>query len=211
MTDEWPRQFEKSLRAGEVWPGSLDDYLGAITDDFANDEGGPVFVVAARVLLAQQYRVIRDVIETTSWGDSPIEIPMFFSLWIAANEEADEVIFHQGVLRPVPGLAPVVITIEPQAQIGDYRVDFLVTARARWGADSYADVRVVVECDGHQFHERTKEQARSDRRRDRELQKLGFLIYRYTGSEIWRDVYACAHEVITAAQAAALAEMTKRP
>lgn len=166
MTDEWPRQFEKSLRAGEVWPGSLDDYLGAITDDFANDEGGPVFVVAARVLLAQQYRVIR---------------------------------------------APVVITIEPQAQIGDYRVDFLVTARARWGADSYADVRVVVECDGHQFHERTKEQARSDRRRDRELQKLGFLIYRYTGSEIWRDVYACAHEVITAAQAAALAEMTKRP
>ena len=33
-----------------------------------------------------------------------------------------------------------------------------------------------MECDGHDFHERTKEQASSDKKRDRSLQAAGFLV-----------------------------------
>ena len=49
------------------------------------------------------------------------------------------------------------------------------------------EARLVVECDGFDFHERTKEQASRDRRRDRALQRAGFKVYRYTGSDIWAD------------------------
>lgn len=55
---------------------------------------------------------------------------------------------------------------------------------------------IVVECDGHAFHERTKEQAARDRSRDRALQERGFVVYRFTGSEIYRDPGRCAKEVL---------------
>lgn len=78
--------------------------------------------------------------------------------------------------------------ITPQAHIGNYRVDFLIK-------DSETGITAVVECDGHDFHERTKEQARKDRSRDRELQAKGYLVLRYTGSEIWRDPWKCAEDI----------------
>lgn len=78
-----------------------------------------------------------------------------------------------------------------QEQIGEFRVDFLIVAKFLSGDV----VRVVVECDGHEFHERTKEQAERDRRRDRELQILGYRVLRFTGREIWRDALACSFSV----------------
>lgn len=80
----------------------------------------------------------------------------------------------------------------PQAQIGSHRVDFLVLHVKPGGG--YAGI--IVECDGHDFHERTKEQAASDKSRDRELQSHGFHVLRFTGSEIWRDAYACADQTL---------------
>lgn len=40
--------------------------------------------------------------------------------------------------------------------------------------------RVVVECDGHSYHERTPEQATRDRATDRWLQEIGYKVLRYT-------------------------------
>jgi hypothetical protein len=57
-------------------------------------------------------------------------------------------------------------------------------------------IRIVVEADGHDFHERTKEQAARDKRRDRELQTAGWTVLRFTGTEIWRDVRACVEQII---------------
>ena len=56
--------------------------------------------------------------------------------------------------------------------------------------------KMVVECDGHDFHDQSKEQARKDRGRDRMLQSLGSPVYRYTGSEIWADVFKCAYQAV---------------
>jgi hypothetical protein len=54
---------------------------------------------------------------------------------------------------------------------------------------------IAVECDGHDYHERTKEQAKRDRSRDRRLSMLGFRVARFTGSEIYRNPSRCAEEV----------------
>lgn len=70
--------------------------------------------------------------------------------------------------------------IYPQEKIGKYTVDFLITA-------DFSDDKVIIECDGHDFHEKTKEQAQHDKERDRFLTSLGFKILRYTGSEIYND------------------------
>lgn len=55
---------------------------------------------------------------------------------------------------------------------------------------------IVVECDGHDYHERTKEQAAHDRKRDRAMTEAGITVLRYTGSEIWRNPFACAQQTI---------------
>lgn len=77
-----------------------------------------------------------------------------------------------------------------QRQIGTYRADFIAAANPERDT-----CRVVVECDGHDFHERTKEQAARDRSRDRDMQAAGFKVFRFTGSEIYRSAFNCAEEV----------------
>lgn len=80
--------------------------------------------------------------------------------------------------------------IEPQFKIGGYRVDFAVGAWPKAPGSL-----LIVECDGHDFHERTKEQAARDRQRDRNLQAQGHKVFRFTGMEIHRDAFVCALEV----------------
>ena len=69
--------------------------------------------------------------------------------------------------------------------------------------------RLAVECDGHDFHERTKEQAARDRSRDRELQDAGVTIYRFTGSEIHNDPIGCAWRAIQWCERAAYSSKAK--
>jgi very-short-patch-repair endonuclease len=77
-----------------------------------------------------------------------------------------------------------------QKLLGGWPVDFAIFYRFQG-----AVCRLVVECDGHPYHERTKEQAARDRSRDRELQGLGYVIFRFTGSEIVRNPYGCVQQV----------------
>lgn len=58
-------------------------------------------------------------------------------------------------------------------------------------------VKCVVECDGHDFHEKTKEQAQRDKKRDRFFQAKGWTVLRFTGSEIFHDAVKCADEIST--------------
>jgi very-short-patch-repair endonuclease len=55
---------------------------------------------------------------------------------------------------------------------------------------------MVVELDGHDYHERTPEQARRDRARDRRMMALGWIVVRFTGREIHEDARACAEEAL---------------
>lgn len=51
---------------------------------------------------------------------------------------------------------------------------------------------VVAETDGHQFHERSPEQASKDRRRLRILQRLGIPVLPFTGTDVVRGSEAAA-------------------
>jgi very-short-patch-repair endonuclease len=70
-----------------------------------------------------------------------------------------------------------------------YRIDFVVET-------SGGDIKFAIELDGHDFHERTKEQAARDRQRERSITKHGYTIIRFTGSEVFNNPGKCVEEVV---------------
>lgn len=100
------------------------------------------------------------------------------------------------------------LCIEPQAPVASYRADFLLVYRGLRllrTVDENGEMqdtlvpfyaRAVVECDSHEWHERTRAQAEHDRRRDREMQALGYLVLRFTWSAIMANPHKVAVEAI---------------
>lgn len=84
------------------------------------------------------------------------------------------------------------MNIHLQCRLLDWPADFVLSC------PSISAKKIIIECDGHDFHERTKEQASRDRSRDRAAQGAGHMMLRYTGSEIYRDPLGCARAAIKA-------------
>lgn len=121
--------------------------------------------------------------------ESSIEWKMYDALRLVASWEPyyfDVCGYQRGLGDP--------ISIEPQVTVGPYRVDFMVSCQ--FGSET---LRIAVECDGHEFHEKTKAQASRDKRRDRAIQRNGCRVFRFTGSDIFNDAHGCAREVISLA------------
>lgn len=94
---------------------------------------------------------------------------------------------------PEPHPSRTFARIVPQHAVERWRVDFWVKFRE-------VERNIVVECDGHDWHERTAEQASKDKARDRYFAERGIPVMRFTGREIWRDPLACADQVVAAIQ-----------
>ena len=92
--------------------------------------------------------------------------------------------------------------IQPQEQIGKYRADFVIT----FTPDERFIRKIVIECDGHDYHDRTKEQAERDKSRDRAISAAGMPVFRFTGRELQRDPHACVEEIIDYTQGQLLDE-----
>jgi very-short-patch-repair endonuclease len=129
--------------------------------------------------------------------DSPIEKMLLASVLVLSQEFGyDFIDFYYDI--PHKKLhSPCDLGIECQFEVGKFKIDFCFTKKEYDSRvpNQMKTTSVLVECDGHDFHERTKEQARRDRSRDRKLQLLGYSILRFTGSEIWADPYKCAKEI----------------
>lgn len=72
--------------------------------------------------------------------------------------------------------------------IGDcnYRLDFTIRPVRGSFLDVFkegAEPKIAVELDGHDFHEKTKEQVTYRNRRDRDLQTAGWVVLHVSGSE----------------------------
>jgi very-short-patch-repair endonuclease len=143
--------------------------------------------------------------------ESPIE-EMFAEAWVYECDPAPTTIggSPEQFLADYPETTPTTPLhvwqknhLMQQVRIGDYRVDFVLgRVDSHWllldGEPKEVLVRlplVIVECDGHDFHEKTKEQAQRDKSRDRYLTSQGYRVLRFTGSEIYRDAEKCAKEV----------------
>lgn len=89
-----------------------------------------------------------------------------------------------------------VVAIDKQAEIvcgnNKYRVDFLIPVIYK----NKGEKRFIVECDGYEFHQKTKEQVKRDNERTRKLQAAGYEIIRFSGTEIWHKPSQCAREVL---------------
>ena len=95
--------------------------------------------------------------------------------------------FHFGSGPVTPGFF-----LTPQFEVGAYRVDFVFGMTQRPSARQC----IAIECDGHQWHEKTKEQAAKDKARDRYLATEFGAVLHFTGSEIFKDVAGCWMEVL---------------
>lgn len=89
----------------------------------------------------------------------------------------------------------------PQDEIGQYRVDFMFGYSHAEDALVPPRSCVVVECDGHDWHERTKDQAARDKKRDRYLQTQVGAVIHFTGSEIFRNAQVCLIDALKALNA----------
>jgi very-short-patch-repair endonuclease len=82
--------------------------------------------------------------------------------------------------------------VHPQVIIGKYVVDFLITYEI---PNTSKELMIVVECDGHEFHEKTREQVARDKERDRFMTLEGYTILRYSGREICEDPFSVVRDV----------------
>lgn len=54
----------------------------------------------------------------------------------------------------------------------------------------------AIEIDGHKYHEKTKEQARADKEKDRMYLKNKIIPIRFTGSEVYHDPVKCVKDTL---------------
>ena len=120
------------------------------------------------------FRSIVDTKEITS----PIE-QLFLMEWKLMGVESK----HDVILDPQALL---------ESPIGTFQLDFIVRSKS----DGSSRMRIGIEIDGHDFHEKTKEQATKDKRRERAIVASGVRILRFTGSEVFNHTRKCVQEVI---------------
>lgn len=129
--------------------------------------------------------------------ESPIEQLMALALnsqkekYASLTDEGDILIIPQAeiAIKSGPGNSNKVNNKSSNKE--SFRVDFLLRAKV-----NKKEHKVIVECDGHEFHERTKEQAARDKQRVRMLVLEGYIVLNYTGSEIWNSPFKCAREAL---------------
>lgn len=77
-----------------------------------------------------------------------------------------------------------------------YRVDFLFSSEEMESPNykTNKNYNLVIECDGHDFHEKTKEQVAKGNDRDYDLKSVGYDVIHFSGSQIYNDPIGCAEK-----------------
>lgn len=120
--------------------------------------------------------------------DSPLEMA-FLAWWLVMTD------------RPEYG-GSVTLRVQPTVELSEgqvFRPDFEVVSfgpSETWMQTTAARFRVevpriAVELDGHDFHERTKEQVTYRNQRDRALQAAHWRVLHFSGSEFHKNPLAC--------------------
>lgn len=169
----------------------------AVVDEAADAADQELVARSARVA-KMLLRDLAECIEMASRRcESPIEVLLLHALVVECG---------RGGVRVEDGftnhswfsLCPsrTVIRVQPDLFKGGsalrFRPDLMVIRKHR----SRVSSAVYVECDGHEWHDRTPEQALRDKSRDRSIYAdTGVAVVRFTGREITRNAIECAREV----------------
>ena len=99
------------------------------------------------------------------------------------------------------------IILCPQHQIGKYYCDFYVDLLAHFSLHDYPftetqinDLKaslplIAIELDGHEWHEKSKDQVEKDKQRERFIVSQGYKVFRFSGREVFRRPLDCVVEV----------------
>lgn len=132
--------------------------------------------------------------------ESPIEHILYIALLAVADLTRlkchDVTFVKNSVNEYMPTDFVSGLSVDPQVRIENYRVDFLVSWYGDTPSASPNMKRVVVECDSQQWHDRTEIERRYEKRRDRDLLRLGYQVLRFTGKEIKDEPFRVAIEIL---------------
>lgn len=116
--------------------------------------------------------------------ESPIEQLLAIEL---ADSRLDEINIYNPFID--------VVGIDKQKEITvknkKYRVDFLIPVIYK----NQENINFIIECDGYEFHQKTKKQVENDNKRMRDLQEAGYEIIRFSGTEIYHKPYKCVMNI----------------
>ena len=116
-----------------------------------------------------------DLEECILWGDSPIE-QLFYQCFMFVCEVEN---------IPLSLIPQYHIEINDKMYIADFSVYTAKPIKAKF----------LIECDGHEYHS-SKQQIAHDNQRQRDLENEGYIIIRFSGSEIYKDVVKCVYEAL---------------
>jgi very-short-patch-repair endonuclease len=118
-----------------------------------------------------------------------ISLPVFLKMSPSQQLFCLAAMYQWTFYDPRGRVDPMDLKIFPELPFGPYRVDFVLEYSPK-------QQQLIVECDGHEFHEKTKEQVAKDKKRNRYFTASSLHFVHFTGSEIWRDPTGCAKEAI---------------
>ena len=167
-------------------PQNVKDFWEKCADEIAQDK---------------KYTFLTDSTDILATCDSPIE-QLFYLAMVTESEVTGFGKVHLDFNRYfwIEGG----IDISAQVKIGKYIVDFVI----KYAGTQLIDAKnfkthnekkmksIVVELDGHEFHDKNEKQRRYEKKRDRFLQKQGYKVFHYTGTEIFLDPFAAAQECL---------------
>lgn len=166
----------------------------------------PVNVYGQRPRQARSFAAQAQELRLDPLGKSPVEAALghaLLRLMLDPKEfgppEYANLFFPTGEIRsmdevpPIKGVKLGVINVAPGCWADQYQSDYLLDVKA---PGSRRVVRGTLECDGHDFHEKTPEQVSHDRKRDRDFQAGGITVLRFPGYEIFDRPDHCAREAI---------------
>jgi len=140
----------------------------------------------SNVVLCKLYGLMKSPVEQVLGKDIVSELSSPFGnrrCWVRSNLE------YRQFTHSCDGRSLFLVSNYVMPEVGE--VDFAVFCPHVSGNEPL----VIVEVDGHDFHERTHEQASRDRRRIRKVQSLGIPILPFTGTDVVRDSTEAAKEV----------------
>lgn len=119
--------------------------------------------------------------------ESPIEIIMLMALEICECKRNIWDRYHYGII----------ISTQIEYEIGDskYRSDITIYVDDVFNTTNKNDFEIIIECDGHDFHEKTKEQVIKNNQRDYDFKCAGIEVFHFSGSEIYNKPTECADKI----------------
>ena len=126
----------------------------------------------------------------------------FLSAWISSSdltpEGVETIVTETTVYRDLNFIHCLHIALQPTLK-GYGANGKAIRPDAILYVPSNSKTKIVVECDGHEYHA-SKEVFVSDRQRDRKLSESGYKVLRYSGSEIYSAPHKASADLLKSAE-----------